>query len=95
MGSLVFRMKVLPSDTGIDLDALVKTVQSKLPSEMQVRSSRREPIAFGLEALLLDITAPDEEGMGDKLEKALGGIDSVGNVEMVGVSRLSTSVKIK
>lgn len=88
-------MKVLPSDTGIDLDALVKTVQSKLPSEMQVRSSRREPIAFGLEALLLDITAPDEEGMGDKLEKALGGIDSVGNVEMVGVSRLSTSVKIK
>lgn len=95
MGSLLFRMKILPSETGVNLDSLVKTVQSKLPSEMQVKTSRKEPIAFGLEALLLDITAPDEEGMGDKLEKTLGSIDSVGNIEMVGVSRLSTSLKIK
>lgn len=93
MASLLVRLKILPSDATIKPAELSDTLESTLPENMTIRSKKSEPIAFGLEALLADFVVPDEEGMIDKLEEAARANNSVGQVEVVGMSRLSTKLK--
>jgi len=90
---LKFRVKILPSDAEADLDRVARSVESKLPPGMTLTGHAKEPIAFGLEALLLEIVGPDEEGVSDRLEEALRSAEAVGNVQILGVSRLSTTLK--
>ncbi len=93
MGLVLFRIKVLPSEAGVDLDAMAKSIESKLPAKMAIRTRGKEPIAFGLEALLLDIQAPEEDGVSDSLEDSIRSANLVGDVQILGVSKLSTSLK--
>ena len=92
MGSYVIRMKVLPEDTSTDLQKIVDSVKSKLPSFAQVRGHRIEPIAFGLSAIIMDIVAPEEEGTIDQVEHAITTAPLVGQAEMMGVSRMSSKI---
>ncbi len=90
MGSYVIRLKVLPQDTTTDHQKIAESISSSLPPEASVRSQKIEPIAFGLSALILDVVAPEEEGMVDKIEQAVTGAPLVGQCELVGVSRMSS-----
>ncbi len=90
MGSYVIRLKVLPQDVSTDLKGLAESVSSALPPVASIRAQKTEPIAFGLSALILDIVAPEEEGMVDKIEQAVGGVPTVGQCDMMGVSRMSS-----
>ena len=92
MGSYVIRMKVLPEDTSTDLQKIIDSVRSKLPSFAQVRGHRIEPIAFGLSAIILDVVAPEEEGTIDKVEQAVSTAPLVGQAETMGVSRMSSKL---
>lgn len=92
MGSYVIRMKVLPEDTSTEHQKIIDSVKSKLPSFAQVRSLRIEPIAFGLSAIILDVVAPEEEGTIDKVEQAVSSAPLVGQVETMGVSRMSSKL---
>jgi translation elongation factor EF-1beta len=49
-----------------------------------------EPIAFGLSAIIVDIVAPEEEGVIDKVEQSVATVPLVGQSELMGVSRLSS-----
>lgn len=89
MGSYVIRIKVLPEDTSTDLQKIAESVAGKLPVQTEVRGQRVEPIAFGLSALILDIVAPEEEGVIDEVEAAVSGAPLVGQSELMGVSRMS------
>ncbi len=92
MGSYVIRFKVLPEDTTTDLQKVVEGVAGVLPAEAKIRSHKVEPIAFGLSAVIVDIMAPEEEGAIDKVEEAMGKAPLVGQVEMQGVSRMSSKL---
>jgi elongation factor 1-beta len=92
MGSYVIRIKVLPEDTTTDLQKVIDSVKSKLPSFAQLRNHRTEPIAFGLSAIIVDIVAPEEEGAIDKVEASISTAPLVGQVEMMGVSRMSSKL---
>jgi len=92
MGSYVIRIKVLPEDSTMDHQKIIDSVKSRLPSFAQMRGHRIEPIAFGLSAIIIDFVAPEEEGSIDKVETAVSTAPLVGQIEMMGVSRMSSKL---
>lgn len=83
-------MKILPSEVGVDLEGLVEALRHNLPEGVEVRGWREEPIAFGLVALILDVVAEEREEVVEKIERAVRSTESVGQMEVLGMSRLST-----
>jgi len=90
VGSYVIRVKLLPEDTTTEHQKLVESVQGVLPKETRIRSHKVEPIAFGLSAVIVDIVAPEEEGMIDRVEEVVSKAPLVSQYEVMGVSRLSS-----
>lgn len=93
MGTYVVRMKVLPTGPEIPVQQLLGNVKASLEQDMVFRSSKEEPIAFGLYALIIDIATPDAEGTIDKVEAAVARAKDVAQSELQAVSRLSSQVK--
>ena len=94
MGSYLIRMKVMPSGPEVPSDKLLESVRSALGSEMTLKGSKEDPIAFGLYALMVDIVAPEEEGMVDKVELAVSKAPLVTQSDLMGVSRMSSRLKV-
>ena len=92
MGSYVIRLKVLPEDTTMDHQKIIDSVAGVLPKSAQIRGHKIEPIAFGLSAIILDIVAPEEEGMIDKVEEVVSKAPLVGQYELIAVSRMSSKL---
>jgi elongation factor 1-beta len=92
MGSYVIRLKLLPQDTTTEHQKIVDSVSSVLPKPAQIRGQKVEPIAFGLSAIILDIVAPEEEGVIDKIEEVVSKAPLVGQYELIGVSRMSSTL---
>ena len=90
MGSYVIRLKLLPLDTTTEHQKIVDSVSSVLPKPAQIRGQKVEPIAFGLSAIIVDIVAPEEEGVIDKIEEVVSKAPLVGQYELIGVSRMSS-----
>ncbi len=92
MGSYVIRMKVLPEDTSTDLEKMVQGISAVLPKPAQIRSHRIEPIAFGLSAIIMDVVAPEEDGVIDKIEEVVSKAPQVSQYEVIAVSRMSAKL---
>jgi elongation factor 1-beta len=76
-------LKVLPKTVEVDLDKLEEEIKRAISPER----IQREPIAFGLVAILVTKLVPDEAGQVDELERKLKAIEDVGEVEVTGISR--------
>lgn len=87
MTRLVARIKVLPTDVDTNLDGLVEKLKSSLPDGMQIKNSAKEPIAFGLNALIVDFLLEDKEGQMDELESAVRDTEGVSEIEVMNLSR--------
>jgi elongation factor 1-beta len=94
MGSYLVRLKVMPSGPEVPSDSLLESVRGVLGREMTLKGSKEDPIAFGLYALIIDIVAPEEEGMVDKVEAAVAKAPLVTQSDLVGVSRMSSRLKV-
>ena len=92
LGAYVIRVKILPADVDTDSEKIVDSVKQSLGDSCQIRAKQVEPIAFGLYALILDIVAPEEEGVIDGVEKSISTAPLVGQYELVGVSRMSSKL---
>ena len=90
MGSYLIKVKLLPEDTTTDHQKMVDSVQKALPVEVTIRGQKIEPIAFGLSAVIVDLVAPEEEGMINKVEEAVSKAPFVSQYEVIGVSRMSS-----
>ena len=90
MGSIKVVYKVFPEDIVENFDNLKKQVESCLPPASAVEGYGEEPIAFGLKALLVQVTFPeDETGIVDQFETDLEKIKGVSQVQTVMVRRTS------
>ena len=94
MGSYLVRVKVMPSGPEVPSGQLLESVKGVLGTEMVLKGSKEDPIAFGLYALIIDIVAPEEEGMVDKVEAAVAKAPLVTQSELIGVSRMSSRLKV-
>lgn len=86
MGKLIVRVKVLPNDININLDDLAKSIST---NGITVKRYSKEPIAFGISALILDIVLDEDTADTDAIETRLRGFDGVSEVEVVSMSRES------
>ena len=93
-GSYLIRMKVMPSGPEVPSDKLLESIKGVLTSEMTLKGSKEEPIAFGLYSLTIDIIAPEEEGMVDKVEQAVAKAPLVTQSDLMGVSSMSSRLKV-
>lgn len=84
MANLGVLLKVMPEDPEVDLGK----IESKIKSAAKVLKIEKNPIAFGLNALMVTVVIPDAEGGTDSLEAKIKGIKGVGEVSVETLSRL-------
>ena len=90
MGSIKVLYKVFPEDVVESFDGLKKKIEACLPKASSVEGYGEEPIAFGLKALLVQATFPeDETGIVDQFETELEKIEGVSQVQTIMVRRTS------
>jgi len=78
---ILMTIRVFPKDDQVSLDELLAAVRNAFPNE-KVSNSRKEPVAYGIEALIFDITAPEREGISELYENKIKGIKGVGEISV-------------
>lgn len=89
MARLVARIKVLPTEVDVNFDAVISRLKTALPGGMEIRNSVKEPIAFGLNALILDFMLDDKEGQMEMLENIVKQTEGVSEIQVMNLSRQS------
>jgi elongation factor 1-beta len=89
---LVARIRILPAESDSNLDSVVTDLKDKIPKHMELKAHAKEPIAFGLNAIVGDFLINDEEGQMDKLEDSIKNIEGVGQIEVINISRQSIKI---
>ena len=93
MSRLVARIKVLPKDSETDIETLINNLKMGIPKGMELKAHAKEPIAFGLNALIGDFLLDDAEGEMEKLEDSLRQIEGAGEIQIITISRQSVKMK--
>lgn len=93
MARLVARIKILPADSETDMDAFANNLKSSVPEGMELKAHAKEPIAFGINALVGDFLLDDAEGEMDKLEESIKKIEGAGEIQVINISRQSVKMK--
>ena len=88
VNKVVFTIKIFPQDTEVDLSWVQDRIKERFPDEQILRSSQ-EPVAFGLKSLVLDITAPEEDGVSDRYERLMKEVPGVSDIQVESVRRLT------
>jgi len=90
MGSVVVSYKIFPVDITVDFDELQKKIENSLPEFASIYGFGKEPIAFGLNALIAHIKIPeDKSGVLDKVEEKIKKISDISQVQPGMVRRTS------
>ena len=93
MTRLVARIKILPADSETDIESLANVLKSNVPEGMELKAHAKEPIAFGLNALVGDFLLEDAEGEMEKLEESIKKIEGAGEIQVLNISRQSVKMK--
>jgi elongation factor 1-beta len=93
MADIIVRVKVLPEDIEAKSEQILEDIKVSTKAVASVIRYRVEPIAFGLNALIIDFGIDDKEGGTDPLESALLATKGISQVDVIGVSRSSTHIK--
>jgi len=88
MGEVIIGFKIYPKAVETDLEQLRGEIGKVLPSQSRINMSRIEPIAFGLNALLLDVIIPEQGSLADKVEEVIRSNVDVENVEVISQRRV-------
>ena len=83
MANVMITIRVMPSDSNVDIEKLVDQIKEKTGAE----KIEKEPIAFGLVALKVTTLLEDKEGEVEKLENTLKSIEGIGEIETINISR--------
>ncbi|MFO8132895.1 MAG: elongation factor 1-beta [Thermoplasmatota archaeon] len=86
MGDVGITLKIMPTGTEIDLEALKERVIEMVPDTAKVQGTDIAPVAFGLKAVMLDLVTGDESP--DELVDTLSEVDGVARIEIEKVGRL-------
>jgi len=87
MGKVLAVFRVLPSSDDVDLEELVSRIKSSLPEGVKVRGYEVKPIAFGLNALRMLISLPEDmPGGTENVEIAISEVEGVEQVDVEFIS---------
>ena len=83
MAKVLLTFKVMPATAEVPVEQIQNEIKNKInPDKISV-----EPIAFGLEAIIVSKLVDDAEGALEKIESFLRSIDGVGEVEVTEITR--------
>ena len=89
MGEVLVMYKVmLNSDTDVDIDDVVSSLNSMPTDSGAIQGFEKKPLAFGLMYIELNVVIEDAEGKLDQFESALQSLDGVGEIEVLSMGRL-------
>jgi len=88
MAEVLAQLKVMPDSIEADLNNLKTELEKVCPPNVKIGSFKIKPIAFGLNALLVNVILQDAEGGTDGVERAFAKVKGVESVEVVGITRL-------
>ena len=87
MGSVNFKLKLMPSSPDADLGKIENDFKEKIESEGGKGCSfEEEPIAFGLKAIIAMFLWPEEKEF-EPVENELGKIENVNSVQVIDMRR--------
>jgi elongation factor 1-beta len=90
MARVAVLLTVIPSSIDVNLSELLRGIERALPADFKVLSSGEEPLAFGIKALKILVSMPEDyEGGTDTLEEAVRSVQGVEDVQVEAVTRLS------
>ena len=89
IANVVVSFKVFPTGIDVDLNELENQIEKTLPQKAEIYARcQTEPIAFGLNALLVHIKVPeDESGILANTEQNIVKIPTVSRIQTVMVRR--------
>lgn len=86
MTKAILKIKVMPGSPEANLEEIKEKVKENLEKEeAEVDSMEEKDVAFGLKAIIVTLSWPEEKGS-DKAEK-LCRVDNVGSVETIDFRR--------
>jgi translation elongation factor aEF-1 beta len=86
MKQIVYTLRVFPEENITDLDNLLNKIVENLRSGKVVASQAAEYF-FGMKILLLNVEAPELDGISDRIEEEIRKTDGVSEMEIVSVTR--------
>jgi elongation factor 1-beta len=95
MTRLVARIRILPAEADSDLDDVVQRLKTVTTDDIQMMAHAKEPIAFGLEAIVGDFLMEDQAGQMDRLEELIKNTEGVGEIDVINIGRQSVKMKSK
>ncbi len=87
MGIAAVKIKVLPTSPEIDLERLKETIKNMVEEQGGKNCTiETEPIAFGLEALIVFFAWPEEKEL-ENLEESMGKLEEISSVQVIDMRR--------
>jgi elongation factor 1-beta len=86
MAKVYGQYAVLPVDTEVDLEDLKTRILDSLPSDVEVKQTKIEPVAFGLKKIIISMLMNDEEGKTDSIEQIMRDAEGVQDVSVEGMT---------
>lgn len=89
MASVVVSLRIMPSDTSIDLSKTESEVKREIVKFCNSKEFKTEiqPIAFGLKALNIIFVMDESKGSTEALEQKISQIEGIESVEVTDVRR--------
>jgi elongation factor 1-beta len=88
MARVIITLKIMPDSTDVNMDNLLERVKGAIPEGTDVRANEVIPVAFGLNALRMNVAREESMGGTDDIEAAISALDGVAQVEVEMVSRM-------
>ncbi len=86
MGTVLVKIKMMPSSPETNLEEIKSNVKEMLEEEANNISFEIQPIAFGLKALIVLFAWPEEKEL-ESFQESLEKIEGVNSVEVIDMRR--------
>ncbi len=89
MGNVGIIYTLMPEDIETDLEVVMSKIRADISEEVTINSLSKQPVAFGLFSLELQVIMDDKKGGGDQLENFLDAIPGVSSVRVISQTLIS------
>ncbi len=88
MSMVYITLRIMPESTDLDFDALREEAEDAIEEfDGNIGEVEEEPVAFGLKALNITFSMPEEKGDTEPLEQEIAEFDGVQSVDVTDVRR--------
>ena len=88
MARVVMTLRVMPDDVEVDIDDLLEQIKTVIPEGTDLGATEKQPVAFGLNAIRMNLSRDESMGGTDDIEAAINAVEGVSQVEVERVSRM-------